>query len=535
MKNKKGITLIALVITIIVLLILAGISLSLVLGENGILKKAQDGVTNHGKATIAEQIKLAYAAYEMAKANGEKETAANFIKNRLKNELGIDDDDIRVEESDGDIIVTTNDGKNYKLDDTGNVTEIQVYIDSTPGVLALNENNEYMVESIEDLVAFSAMVNGGYSNGDITIEANDFSGKKVVLARSLDFNEIFSYVDYTTRIYSGYLANGASEMNLLSELTKEEYKGFVPIGTSAKKFKGSFNGNNHYIKNLYVQTNTEGNGLFGYAENSTIENLAVTGKIIGTGDCGGIVGNITGNVINCINKCEINANYNAGGITGRIVGACMISDCYNYGNVSIITSGEDCAGIVGTTYYGTGRIKRCINAGKITGGSNKTGGITGSNWNWNYIENCINLGEVTCIDGNCGSMVGYSWNGNIYDCCNFGDIHAMTSNKGYVGGIIGWNGQSNVYNSFSVGTVSGNTKGGIAAKNTGTVSNSSYYTVGGTKPKTDFYTESFIVNTLKWKKYTTLENLAQDSYACWCINENDRPTLYYESNIDKFE
>ena len=42
MKNNKGITLVALVVTIVVLLILAGVSINLVLGDNGIVKKAQD-------------------------------------------------------------------------------------------------------------------------------------------------------------------------------------------------------------------------------------------------------------------------------------------------------------------------------------------------------------------------------------------------------------------------------------------------------------------------------------------------------------
>ena len=41
MKNK-GITLIALVVTIVVLLILAGITISLVFGSNGVIQKAQD-------------------------------------------------------------------------------------------------------------------------------------------------------------------------------------------------------------------------------------------------------------------------------------------------------------------------------------------------------------------------------------------------------------------------------------------------------------------------------------------------------------
>lgn len=41
-KGKKGITLISLVITIVVLLILAGISINAVVGDNGIIKKAQE-------------------------------------------------------------------------------------------------------------------------------------------------------------------------------------------------------------------------------------------------------------------------------------------------------------------------------------------------------------------------------------------------------------------------------------------------------------------------------------------------------------
>ena len=42
LKDQKGITLVALVITIIVLLILAGVSLSLVVGDNGILGRASN-------------------------------------------------------------------------------------------------------------------------------------------------------------------------------------------------------------------------------------------------------------------------------------------------------------------------------------------------------------------------------------------------------------------------------------------------------------------------------------------------------------
>ena len=51
MKNNKGITLVALVVTIVVLLILAGVSINLVLGDNGIVKKAQDAKTKSADAS----------------------------------------------------------------------------------------------------------------------------------------------------------------------------------------------------------------------------------------------------------------------------------------------------------------------------------------------------------------------------------------------------------------------------------------------------------------------------------------------------
>ena len=53
LKEQKGITLVALVITIIVLIILAGISISLVL-NNGLVPKAKEGAANYQKAANAE-------------------------------------------------------------------------------------------------------------------------------------------------------------------------------------------------------------------------------------------------------------------------------------------------------------------------------------------------------------------------------------------------------------------------------------------------------------------------------------------------
>lgn len=57
-KSKRGITLVALVVTIIVLIILAGVSISLVLGNNGIVTKAKKAKANTEQAKIEEEIQI---------------------------------------------------------------------------------------------------------------------------------------------------------------------------------------------------------------------------------------------------------------------------------------------------------------------------------------------------------------------------------------------------------------------------------------------------------------------------------------------
>ena len=70
-KSNKGITLIALVVTIVVLLILAGVSLNLVLGNNGIITKAKDAKEATGQATLEEQTAMNSLYDEMAGYLGE--------------------------------------------------------------------------------------------------------------------------------------------------------------------------------------------------------------------------------------------------------------------------------------------------------------------------------------------------------------------------------------------------------------------------------------------------------------------------------
>ena len=64
-KNEIGITLIALVITIIVLLILAGVSIAMLTGNNGILTQANNAKIEQSHAAVKEGISLAYSEYQI--------------------------------------------------------------------------------------------------------------------------------------------------------------------------------------------------------------------------------------------------------------------------------------------------------------------------------------------------------------------------------------------------------------------------------------------------------------------------------------
>ena len=101
MKKEKGITLIALVITIIVLLILAGIAIAMLSGENGILKKASDAKTKAEKAQENEIEDL--AIYE----DGINENTGNLkkVKDYKKEQKVVKGRKVKLQDDNGETIV----------------------------------------------------------------------------------------------------------------------------------------------------------------------------------------------------------------------------------------------------------------------------------------------------------------------------------------------------------------------------------------------------------------------------------------------
>ena len=85
LKNEKGITLVALVITIIVLLILAGVTLSMVMGDSGIFGKANSAKEQTQLSNAEEIIKLAVLENQVKRVSGDADALTNEA---LKTEIG---------------------------------------------------------------------------------------------------------------------------------------------------------------------------------------------------------------------------------------------------------------------------------------------------------------------------------------------------------------------------------------------------------------------------------------------------------------
>ncbi len=150
LKNKKGITLIALVVTIVVLLILAGVSINLILDNNGIIAKAQDAKIE----TRASQVENEIGLWEQnnfinSEAGQEQEDIDNLLASLISRKLLTEDEIdrergiITIKKSDGTIIKEIS-YSNVKIsisrepETTEKVGTVVFTIDSVEGIRKVN-------------------------------------------------------------------------------------------------------------------------------------------------------------------------------------------------------------------------------------------------------------------------------------------------------------------------------------------------------------------------------------------------------------
>ena len=153
LKNKKGITLIALVVTIVVLLILAGVTISLLLDENGIIAKSKDARTETRVSQIEDEVGMwKQHNFINKESNQAQESAdtmlASLISRKLLTEDEIDREQelITIKKKDGTIVkeisygsVTINISKTPAIEKSGAVL---LRVDSVEGLATITNEEE---------------------------------------------------------------------------------------------------------------------------------------------------------------------------------------------------------------------------------------------------------------------------------------------------------------------------------------------------------------------------------------------------------
>ena len=163
-KGRKGITLIALVVTIVVILILAGITVGMVTSDNGILKEtknAKEQAEIDNEKSIVERAKMLAM---MRSKNGA--IIYKIFEPALKDEAGKTAIDVS-DAGDTIEVLFTDSNRYYEIDQDGNVSKPQKVVkDEFAGDITKggrcdgSEEKPYEISCIEDLVVFSNMSNG---------------------------------------------------------------------------------------------------------------------------------------------------------------------------------------------------------------------------------------------------------------------------------------------------------------------------------------------------------------------------------------
>ena len=155
-------------------------------GDGGIIGKASDAKLETEKSDIEEQMNTI-----VIRNSGDYTMDKDKLLGDFEEELP---DGKEIEDS-GDLIYIIYPDYSFEVDlETGKVTptEVEKVEDETPWELAGSgtEAEPYLIESIEDLVAFSNSVN----------EGNHYEDKYVKLTRTLEFNSSLSYDNPNTKV-----------------------------------------------------------------------------------------------------------------------------------------------------------------------------------------------------------------------------------------------------------------------------------------------------------------------------------------------
>ena len=270
-----------------------------------------------------------------------------------------------------------------------------------------------------------------------------------------------------TTLYAGWIKNNKviSNKNELQKMTLSgdyylandidlEGMEWVPFGSGASPFKGSFEGDGHRIFNFKIENGFERTGFFGCnrgnISNLGLELFTINIKFSRPLSVGGLAGENLGSITNCyalgniISSCT--RNISAGGLVGENCGG-TITNSYSTGHIDAVSKSSFhnvySGGLAGHNYE-DGQIINCCATGDVIAQSKSSfnsayaGGLAGYNVRGN-VKNSYATGNIRstyCA----GGLAGYNFEGcSIADSYATGDVNSVSQSIAYAGGIVGYN------------------------------------------------------------------------------------------------
>ena len=348
--QERGITLIALVVTIIILLILAGVTLNMALSQNGIFSKTQEAADKYKQAQEDEEFEIE------------------------KIEYAADGKDIKEVKE----ISTLEGFKSFRDDvNEGNKSFENTLIKLTDDI-DLSEEDTWTPIGTADHPFNGAFNGNGHKIKNLKLGTVD---DKYLGISERHYIGLFG-------INEGIIKNIGIESGSIKETLDKTYVVGMIAGITSGLIEGCYNMSNmeyeSFVKSfggIVGCTNT--NGKITRCFNKGKMNLGSSDDTSGCKCVGGIVGYALGDRLIEISKCynlgnitsyqHTVANSEAGGICG--FGYINMESCYNVGDIKIINNKDEdnhtwpaCGGLVGQLDDGKNYsiVKNCYNVGNVS-------------------------------------------------------------------------------------------------------------------------------------------------------------------------
>lgn len=221
LKNNEGITLIALVVTIIILLILAGVAINIALGNNGIFIRSKEAKEQHEIAEEKEAINLAMSSLKIEKTresimSNTEETLITPEELKAEMDKGAPKPaSVEVGENEGELQVRFDErrkNRSYDVTQNGEITlkkvltleEASQIIDVAFDIRA-DENDEskripYILTAGGDVIRTTRSEENAFSKVNLTDDIVTRSGVRKKTARKKDYEES-SFIDNKGKVY----------------------------------------------------------------------------------------------------------------------------------------------------------------------------------------------------------------------------------------------------------------------------------------------------------------------------------------------